>query len=539
MRVEMLVLLIGLSNLAQAQSQSQGQITLPWQEFEAFYQKSLKQQQAAETQVPAPFLYTLDAVAHRLSLEPPQAAVQMQIQGRVLSGAYQSIPLLNGDLAFTGIPQTAGVSLIREAQGYALLPSAPAFQATLQLLLPIQEDRQSQYVRWPVPTAVQNRLQLSLPAHYHLLDAPGQAQGDFYYFPPSQELLLRFVEKTAQASVLPLEFELLSVLSLQGQRVLLDLHCLPLQTPDRPVQIQLPTHCRYLGSSLPASALKVSSAGLEVSPNAIGNGFNLQCVLTPDNAGLYQATLPHLADNSGHEGNLVLAESEAGRITLTGEYPALPVSRLPTALRTAVSSQDRVLQVPDKGVVQFNVQSFASVAAPAVVLDEVRFYAAFEDSGAMLAVLQFKVPPSAGPRLSLQPVPGAKIWSLLVNDQKKGVYTLEDGRWIIPLAHDQTSSIELTYLVQSQKLGLQGRLETQLPGLGLPAHRLYVGLALPNRVELLSVEADVAPDTDPSADKTWKTPSGFIGKPYFFSRAFYTGETLPVAISYKEPVGTP
>jgi hypothetical protein len=71
-----------------------------------------------------------------------------------------------------------------------------------------------------------------------------------------------------------------------------------------------------------------------------------------------------------------------------------------------------------------------------------------------------------------------------------------------------------------------------MPETGLPARHVLVGLALPARVEVLSVEGPVNPE--PGA--TVAPPAEFAGDPHYFSRAFHKGEGMQLAVYYKEPV---
>jgi hypothetical protein len=134
--------------------------------------------------------------------------------------------------------------------------------------------------------------------------------------------------------------------------------------------------------------------------------------------------------------------------------------------------------------------------------------------------------------LGIASVPEAQVWSLRINGKKKKIYSDQKGAWIIPLSGSGRSHVELAFLRQGEKLGLQGRLETSLPRTGLPSRRALVGIALPERVQLLSLEGPVSPDRRPTAS----LPKEFMGRSYFFSRAFYGGDGMEMAISYKEPV---
>ncbi len=104
--------------------------------------------------------------------------------------------------------------------------------------------------------------------------------------------------------------------------------------------------------------------------------------------------------------------------------------------------------------------------------------------------------------------------------------------WIIPLEKGVPSRVELAFIRKGEKLDLHGRLETILPEIKLPSRSVKVGIALPKRLQLVSLEGPVNPA---SGDK-WEIPEEFIGKHYYFSSSFYTGERMELAISYREPI---
>lgn len=132
----------------------------------------------------------------------------------------------------------------------------------------------------------------------------------------------------------------------------------------------------------------------------------------------------------------------------------------------------------------------------------------------------------------MKAVPDAEIWSLKVNGRKGKVYTNGENRWIIPLVAGEISHVELALLQKGVRLGLRGRLEASLPHSGIPSRTVRVGIALPERVQLLSMEGPV--NSEPT--ERWETPAEFVGRPYFFSRSFYKGEGMTLAVLYKEPV---
>lgn len=173
----------------------------------------------------------------------------------------------------------------------------------------------------------------------------------------------------------------------------------------------------------------------------------------------------------------------------------------------------------------------AAGQAPAV-LEALSLFTSFDDSGKVLSTLVLDLPKQSGESLALKPVAEATIWSLRVNGQARQVYNDEQGNWRIPLTPEDVSHVELAFLRQGEKLGLQGELKVVVPETGLASQQLRVGVALPERVELLLADGPLAP-ADGSA---WQMPKELVGRPYFFSQSFHQGEGATLTISYKEPV---
>ena len=170
-------------------------------------------------------------------------------------------------------------------------------------------------------------------------------------------------------------------------------------------------------------------------------------------------------------------------------------------------------------------------ATPAAILDTVRFFTSFDESGGMLSILSMTVAKGNASRVMIKKIPDAEVWSLRVNGRKRKLFRQED-HWTVALARDRSSLVELVFLRKGSKLGLRGRLEAVLPEIGLPARELRVGLALPARVEMLSLEA---PLTSARAEG-WNIPKDFVGTGYFFSRSFYEGGGMTMKLDYREPV---
>ncbi len=179
-------------------------------------------------------------------------------------------------------------------------------------------------------------------------------------------------------------------------------------------------------------------------------------------------------------------------------------------------------------------KQYKTINTPSIVLDAISYFISFDENGSALSVLMMDIPPEAGAHLTLAAIPDTKIWSLKVNGEKRNIYGNQDNesQWIVPLCHGKSSHVELALIRQSAKMGLRGRLETVVPKMELPALKVNVAIALPERVQLLSMEGPVTP----SLEAVEPAPAEFIGKPYFFSRSFYTGEGMNIALSYQEPV---
>ena len=184
----------------------------------------------------------------------------------------------------------------------------------------------------------------------------------------------------------------------------------------------------------------------------------------------------------------------------------------------------------DTGV-HLQIFRFTAVDTPPAVLDSIRFFTSFEENGGRLSQLSLDVPAEVGPRIAIERIPDAAIWSLTVNGVPRQVRTGADGNWIIALDPGGTSKVELAYLTRADALTLQGRIEARMPGVGLPAKRVSVGIGLPERLELLSIEGPVTPASHPPSGP----PEAFDGTPYYFSRSYYEGKGLDVLAYYKEP----
>lgn len=180
-------------------------------------------------------------------------------------------------------------------------------------------------------------------------------------------------------------------------------------------------------------------------------------------------------------------------------------------------------------------KKFDRINSPPAVLDSISCFTSFEENGNVLSVFMMNVPRELGDYLTINAIPDAKIWSLKVNGENVGLYgtgKADSKQWVIPLNGRKMSHVELAVINQGKNLGLHGKLETTIPGMAIAARHLYVAVALPERLELVSFEGPVSTGSKSLTDP----PKEFIGKPYYFFRSFYRGHKIKMSVTYKEPV---
>ena len=519
---------------------------IPWSEFKTLFRDSVEREvmkrTLAETQQKTHQVYSINEAHYTLRVEGESAQGEVLLSGRILSGEPEPIALFSKEVVVTGLERVTGGGILcseREPRT-CFLPDGTdeEFQLLASFLVRPERDDQSRIVSMGVPYALRNSLDLTLPRGARLVEDPGIADTDgIYHFSASPCLTVRYFDEQDPAVAAVIEIDALSRIQVQKSRILLTTTFAPVRPVPEAVVLLVPDGARYVSSSLKASRIKTLDEGrfeLHV-PADVGDAFSVKLALNAlAGDGDVSFSLPRIEDNTGHEGRFVLDDLEDGEVTATAEgmVSDIPVDGLGEELRKGVEKHRVYARVPVNETITLTVKRFQTVATPDMVLDSQSFFSSFEENGNVLSVLIVDVPPEMGARMKLAAVPGAEVWSLTVNGASREVYAGEDDTWLIPLERGQRSHVELAFLTQGPKLGLQGRLEVVLPESGLPSREVCVGVALPERVELLSVEGPVSP----ARGADWELPAEFVGKPYLFSRAFYKGEGMTLAVAYKEPV---
>ena len=275
--------------------------------------------------------------------------------------------------------------------------------------------------------------------------------------------------------------------------------------------------------------------GIEFLPSGEGRFFIKLIFFIPsgeDNrSGFVQMAIPGALKNS-------LLTDSSGKILLT-EVPGIKNTKGMYNFSPRSSLKIRFIDkkknaAKTKRQAETLSSRYKAVSTPPIVLDSVYCFTSFEESGNILSVITMKIPPEAGESIKIKAMPDTSIWSLRINGKKMKVYSSgeKDEHWLLPLAKGKASRVELALLRKGEKMGLRGRLEASLPKMNLPARKVCLAVGLPDRVELMSFEGPVAPDDSFKL----KAPGEFVGKPYYFSKSFYNGEGISIAVSYKEPV---
>lgn len=364
--------------------------------------------------------------------------------------------------------------------------------------------------------------------------AAGREQ--YYMRAPSGGELTVSARRFAVGSV-PIEIDSFTRFDFRGNRVFGTTVFSPVRPALSAFILDLPGKSRFVSSSLENSWIKkLDETSYEILlPPKTTAGFSVRFMVEDtDSSGNYSMNLPSIRTNNGKEGIFAIAEPDDLRVEVSGKglVSRIPVSKLAKKFADAAGEEQFYMSLPAGESLEVTARRYETVEAPQVVLDSVYFFTSFEENGGVMSILRMTVPNGAGRRLAVEPLPGAEIWSVMVNGEKRNAYADEAGNWIIPLAKNKSSEVEFSFLRKNEKLGLHGKIVAELPKTWLPARNVHVGVAMPARVQLLSLEGPA----NPANGEKWEMPASFIGQRYFFSRSFYKGEGMKLSIYYKEPV---
>jgi hypothetical protein len=514
-------------------------VQVPWQDFKKLFAESIERDvmKTMPQQAEKEGAHVIETVACRIEIGQKQAQCVMLVQGRHLSGSLVPIPLLpTGTIVRSVQGVSNGSVVITKPGALAFLPTeSGAFQCSLSFFLPSTEDDRSHRVTLSLPRGIKVGYSLVLDKELRLVTAPGiQDDNGTYHCGASNELIIRFKPMQALRTTTVIDVELFSRVKLAGTRLIVTTAFQADPGSTTSFLLRLPPEAVYLESTIKNSWItkQEDNAFSMRLPRTGRTAFTLSYAL-PAKKKSFVLSLPTVKDNTGREGAFVIDDAEDAQISwpTTDVLTQLPVSRLSAPLQALLPDRRYCHALPASAALPLNIRYFKSLPTPPLVLNNMQFFCSFEENGGVLSVLRMQIPAQSMPRLKLGCIEGAKIWSLTVNGVKQKVYTDDDNKWIIPLQQHSASQVELALLTKTKKLSLQGRLEALIPETGIPVRTLQVGIALPDRVDLISLEGAVNSDETCPGD----APREFVGNPYYFSRAFYKGTSMKLAIFYKEP----
>ena len=518
-----------------------GESTFPWEELKDLYRAKIAQELAgAEALLKSPSVVTIDEARYRLALGADRVEGEVELAGRLVSGEAVPVSLFGPELVLRETQEVAGCTLLpgQENGGILLLPDsgAESFRLLATFLVRSTEERGTRSLTLSIPRAVRNRVQLKMEDGLRLLEAPGIPGPEGEYFLASADTLAaRYALATAEVEAQAPEVDLFTRVIVSQRRVLLETHGVPVRALPEAALLHLPVGAQFVSSSLRPSELTpregggYAIAGLSDRQQA----FVVESVLAiPEDGSALRFTLPSIEGNAGREGRFLVVEPDDGQVVVGGDnlVSSLPVAQLGEG--SPAGGATHFMQIPPGQPLSLTVTRFTAEDAMETVLETQVLHVSFDETGRSLSTLRLALPAGTGPRLVLDPIANSEIWSLTVNGASKQVYTDANGAWVVPLDAGQASAVELAFLREGEPVGLHGTLQVDVPRTGLGAKTLYVGVALPGRVELLSVEGPVNTTVAPEGG----VPEGLSNVPYIFTQPFYKGEGMRIAVSYKEPV---
>lgn len=513
-----------------------------WEELKSLYQQRIEKEFLERTEVvpKVPQVYAVSAAHYDLVISEAGVRGEVVFSGSVLSGDPEPIPIFGKETAVADVTELAGGVLLYEpdSDSLAFLPGAGVkeFQIATTFFPSRQEENGIQTVCFAIPRAVQNSLHLTLPEGARLVDPPGVVDVDgAYHFAPCAQLSVKYMDKAVLSAVI--EFDVVTRIRIEKNRLTLSSCFQPLRPAPDSVVLHAPPGTRYITSSLNMSRLnKTGEDQYTITfPKNEQTPFSIDFTLdSRADSGEISLALPFIDDNTGAEDRFAVEEPHDGQVNVTAEGLSSPISveKLGEVLAAAIPKNLFFIKAPPRTPLRLTYTPFQTASTPATVLASQSFFISFAENGTALSLLRLEAPPEMGARMRIKAIEDMEVWSLTVNGVKQSVYTDEEQRWVIPLDGVQPSLVELALLRYGPKLALQGALEVTVPETGLPSLEFCLGVALPPRIDLLSLEGPVSPATGAQ----WQVPAEFLGKPHFFSRSFHKGEGMTLSIAYKEPV---
>lgn len=496
-------------------------VTIPWAEFQQLYATQLRPQR----ETPAPARFNIRQAHYAFNQKDTHTATKMtgsvKITGRWLTGTPQPISLFSNGLAITAINQIEGGHLV-STQGNHQFLSNGAGDFLLDLSLAIMPNKNGEYL-FDIPPALSNRLTVNSQKTLKVKSDGLIKLGDSEFtFASRNQLKFTLSSPTPPA---PLAIDIVSQFSIIAERLQQQTWLIS-DSKQRDVRLTFDPNLTWIKNI----AGHVTAPG-ELTLKSVPANTPIKLVF--ERSWKEKAVdLPTIEANRGEQGLYTLAAPLAGELSATNTRNH-SLSAVPSQLKAALPQTSRLQQIK-KGALQLQFRPFKAVEQPPLIVDNIGFFSSYTNDGRQLSTLRLSVPMDYGKQLTLPPVTDAEVWSLTVNGLNTPLFSNSDSGWVVPLTGKRDALIELTWVQQHQRPGLQGQFPLSIPPLGLAARSLSIVLALPSRLELLSMEGDLSPAAAFSVPRS--VP--LHGAPRFFSQPFYRGEAITAALFYREPVET-
>lgn len=193
---------VWLAALLASQVQAQGQITVPWEEFQRLYRQQLVEELQPAV---APTLSVVQQLETLLALSNERVVARISLSGEVRGESPEPLALFDAALAVLSVEESSGGVLMAGEEGFFFHADGPGpFSLSLTAALPVQRDRRSAYLHASMPPAVRHELRVASSDEWRILEAPGIPSGeDRYALRPDEPLQLRFARVEATAEALP------------------------------------------------------------------------------------------------------------------------------------------------------------------------------------------------------------------------------------------------------------------------------------------------------------------------------------------------
>lgn len=511
--------------------------TVPWSEFKELYAEHIEntRRKDEDGKAGAPPGYTLRRAEMALRADGDTVTGEIAFTGETLLPPPVVVPLIGETTLVAGVRGEKGGQVLRTADAVAFRSDTTGpFQVTLDVVLPVAREREARSFDVPGPAAITNALRIDLPPGARLTGTPGVPGSDGrHYLAAGRVQTIRYISKE-EAAAMPPAIDIFTEIAVHQHRLRLTTLLVPGQPLARPFDLQLPAGARIISSTLQDDWWRLRNDGcyrIDL-PADLDRALEIVADLDAPASQPLQVMLPRIRENIGAEGNFTVREPVHTRVSVQGAGLAgnLPAEQLSGAIRERWPALVHFEHAGEEPVA-ITLEPLPAVGTPELVLDAVTFFAAYGEDGQVLTTLRMAVPATAGTRLRLKPVPGVEVWSVTVDGARREMLIEDERAWVVPLDGKSAAEVEIALLARHDRPALRGNLNLTLPETGLSARVLYFGLALPKRLELASMDSDLAPE-DPAR---LPHPEYFRGSSYLFTRSFYRGEAIPVALAYREP----